>query len=168
MKFNEFKNMMLCFGTVAHTQKTEIKRGILKDVTYPKNIVYRDIIGSFSDDHAINIPEWIKIYTLECLEEILGKDFNLDNLRKIIHPFWFYRKIVPGKGRYEGFGLGESCILNTYPIEKEDLLEVEIMNCKNYENYYRFTVKYKGKKKVYYVPLDGVYNRELREVFPIY
>lgn len=169
MKFNEFKNMLLSFGDIVFTEEIRIRRADMISDSYPKGIVYSNVPGSFSNKHVINFPEWIKIYTLECLEDILGeKQFKLDKIRPATDCSWTYKKIKPREGRYEEYGLGESCVLENIPAYDKDKLVIEIINARLSEDYYRFTVKYKGKKKVYFVPLDGVYNRELREVFPIY
>ena len=167
MKMNDFKNMMKVFGEIKFTEELEIFRVIMDD-GYPTKIIFKEIPGSYSDQYTVNFPEWIKLNVLECLEDILGEEqFKLDKIRPATNCFWTYKKIKPKKGRYEEYGLGESCILENIPAYDKDKLTIEIINARLCVDYYRFTVKYKGKKKVYYVPRDGVYNKELREVFPI-
>nr|DAX81534.1 MAG TPA: hypothetical protein [Caudoviricetes sp.] len=167
MKFNELKNMLISFGDIVFTEEIRIRRADMISDSYPKGIVYSNIPGSFSDRHIFNFPEWIKIHTLEALEDMLREQFKLDKIRPATNCFWTYKKIKPKEGRYEEYGLGESCILENIPAYDKDKLNIEIINARLCVDYYRFTVKYKGKKKVYFVPRDGVYNKELREVFPI-
>ena len=169
-KFNlgEFNNMLLCFGEIFSTEEVTIKRGnILEGNTnYLNSVVYEIGISSYTSDTHINIPEWIKLNILNILESILGNDFCYKEVRKLVYWSWEMKKIKPGKGRYEGFGLGYSMILSTITDEK-DQINIEILNEKGNVYYYKFIFRYKNKKIIYYVPVDGAYNKELREVFPI-
>lgn len=169
-KFNlgEFNNMILCFGEIVSTEEATIKRGnILEGNThYLNSVVYEENPLTYNSDIQINIPQWVKLNVLNILEDILGDNFCYKEVRKAVYWSWEMKKIRPGKGRYEKFGLGYSMLLSTITDEK-DQINIEILNEKGNTHYYRFTFKYKGKKIIYYVPVDGIYNKELREVFPI-
>lgn len=168
-ELGEFINMILCFGEIFSTEEAIIKRGnILEGNTrYLKSIVYETGTSSYTSDTHINVPEWIKLNVLNILEYILGDNFCYEEVRKLVSWSWEMKKIKPGKGRYEGFGLGYSMLLSTITDEK-DQINIEILNEKGSIHYYRFTFKYKNKKQIYYVPVDNVYNKDFREVFPIY
>lgn len=168
-ELGEFNNMLLCFGEIFSTEEVYIKRGnILEGNThYLNSVVYEVGASSYSSSTQINIPEWIKLNVLNILEDILADNFCYKEVRKLVYWSWEMKKIKPGKGRYEKFGLGYSMLLSTITDEK-DQINIEILNEKGNIHYYRFTFKYKKEKKIYYVPVDNVYNKEFKEVFPIY
>ena len=163
----EFNNMMLCFGEIFITEEAKIKRGnILEDDHYLRNVVYEVGTSSYTSDTNINLPEWVKLNVLNILEDILGDNFCYKEVRKLVYWSWEMKKIRPGKGRYEKFGLGYSMLMNTITDEK-DQIKIEILNAEGSVRYYKFTFKYKNKKKIYYVPATEVYNKDFKEAFPI-
>lgn len=164
----EFNNMILCFGEIFSTEEVHIKRGNILDDNekYLNSVVYEEDPSSYNSDTHINIPEWVKLNVINILEDILGNNFCYKEVRKLVYWSWEMKKILPGKDRYKGFGLGYSMLLSTI-TDKKDQINIEILNEKGSVHYYKFTFKYKNKKLVYYVPVDGVYNKEVREVFPI-
>ena len=54
---------------------------------------------------------------------------------------------------------GEIFITEEAKIKRGNILEDD--------HYYKFTFKYKNKKKIYYVPATEVYNKDFKEAFPI-
>ena len=168
INLGEFNNMILCFGEVVSTEDVEIKRGNILEGNehYLNSVMYEEKPLTYNSDIQINLPEWVKLNILNILEDILGNIFCYKEVRKLVYWSWEMKKIRPGKGRYEKFGLGYSMLLSTITDDKEKI-DIEILNEKGSVHYYKFTFKYKNKKKIYYVPVDGAYNKELREVFPI-
>lgn len=168
-ELGEFNNMLLCFGEIFSTEEAYIKRGNILEGNekYLKSVVYEVGPSSYTSNTQINLPEWIKLNVLTILEDILENDFCYKEVRNLVYWSWKMKKINPGKGRYKGFGLGYSMLLSTITDEK-DQINIEILNEKGSVHYYKFTFKYKNKKQIFYVPVDNVYNKEFKEVFPIY
>lgn len=167
MNMNDFKNMMKVFGVIASTEVIEIERGKFdEEQLYLDNIIFNKVPFSSNCPEKINFPEWIKLNVLNILEDILGDNFCYKEVRKLVYWSWEMKKIKPGKGRYEKFGLGYSMLLNTI-TDKKDQINIEILNAQGSVRYYKFTFRYKNKKKIYYVPATEVYNKDFKEVFPI-
>ena len=169
MKLNDFKNMMKLFGVITSTEVIEIERGKLdEDQLYLDNIIFNRVPFSVSSPEKINIPEWIKLSILETLEEILEEDFSFEKIREIVYCPWTYKKIEHGEREYYGFGLGYSCILETNPTDAYNSVYIEIINQKHNKSYYRMTLEYSDEIRVIYIPTDDfIYNKEIKEVFPI-
>lgn len=166
-ELGEFNNMMLCFGEIFCIEEAKIKRGnISEDDNYLRSVVYEVGASSYTSNTNISLPVWIKLNVLNILEDILGDKFCYKEVRKLIYWSWEMKKIRPGKGRYKGYGLGYSMLLNTITDEK-DQINIEITNAKGSVRYYRLTFKYKNKRKIYYVPAEEAYNKDFKEVFPI-
>nr|DAX78879.1 MAG TPA: hypothetical protein [Caudoviricetes sp.] len=169
MKFNEFKNMMKVFGVIASTEVIEIERGKFdEEQLYLDNIIFNKVPFSSNCPEKINFPEWIKLNILEILEEILGDEFNFEKVREIVHCPWSFQKIEHGEGKYYGFGLGYSCVLESSPIDSYNSVYIEIINRRHNRDYYRMTLEYLDDRKIIYIPTDDfIYNKEIKEVFPI-